>query len=75
MPVNPSTRAGKGAFSQDAPASEPDPDLLDKVIQKAESRTVFLDYLQMIMVGFLSAIKGLFRITGSTNVHNDKSEN
>jgi len=59
MPVDPQQRAGKGKFEEPAQDQQVDTELTDSVLKKAQARTVLFDYLHMIVVGFLSTLKGL----------------
>ena len=66
MKIDPNKRGGKGQFPDETGSTEPDSNLIDDTLRRAETRTVLFDYLHMVFVGFWSTLRGLFVVEGKT---------
>jgi len=65
MPIEPNKRSGKGEFPTEPPSSPLENKFSDEVLNRAQNRTVLFDYLHLILVGFVSTIRGFLGIEQS----------
>jgi hypothetical protein len=73
MKLDPKYRGNKGRFPETPPESTIDESFADEILRKAEGRTMFLDFVYMVFMGFWNIIKGFFIIEGKTK-DNDNQE-